>query len=356
MCNDMIKKEISSELIGLSKISVTSVVDTLGIHTFAGVVVDVLQGKNVRRFTEILTRTRLIQSYKELIDFFDILEKNHGIPPHKVLELSKNKLLDSKIPREYKPIYYWLVGLTEKQTQNVLRGNFSKDFDELVEKTTAILQENSSSDKQLDLLYILMVCGAQTLTIRGSEKSLHGKYFEKLILGCICQLLGFKLVNSKEKQDKLQKLFFLSYQDEVNRECDATLIHESRAIKIDIGFIGKGNPEITLDKISRFSKEAEIFGKRVNVKTMVIVDSIGSQSRLYEDAKRVDTSVFCMSESNWLLKLAAEISEVFSINNPFHQIRESQIRGDELWQSQFNNLLLEKIKGMEVPLSDLITL
>ena len=78
MCNDMIKKEISSELIGLSKISVTSVVDTLGIDTFAGVVVDVLQGKNVRRFTEILTRTRLIQSYKELIDFFDILAHVYG--------------------------------------------------------------------------------------------------------------------------------------------------------------------------------------------------------------------------------------------------------------------------------------
>lgn len=356
MCNIMIKNEISDNLVKLSKMSVIDIVDTLGIDAFAGVVVDVLQGKNVRRFTETLTRTRLIQSYKELINFFDTLKNNYGIFPHEVLNMSKNELLNKKIHTKYKPIYNWLVGITGKQTENVLRGDFSKDFDELVEKTSAILQENSKNSDSLDLLYILMVAGAQTLTIRGSEKSLHGKYFEKLILGCIFQLIGFKLVKSKDHPVQIQKLFFLSSQDDENRECDATLINENKAIKVDIGFIGKGNPEITLDKVSRFNKEAEIFGNNVNVKTMVIVDTIGRGSRLYEDAKRINTSVFCMSEPNWVLKLATEISEIFSIDNPFNEIYELQKSGGDLWQTQFNTLLLEEIKRMEVPLSTLITL
>lgn len=66
----LIKNEISDDFVGLSKMSARDIVNTLGIDAFANAVAYILQGGNVRQFTEILTRTRLIQSYKELLDFF----------------------------------------------------------------------------------------------------------------------------------------------------------------------------------------------------------------------------------------------------------------------------------------------
>ncbi|EAM7630698.1 restriction endonuclease, partial [Salmonella enterica] len=51
-----------AELIRLAKISKGDVFDKFGPEVFQKVVFDVLTGKNVREFTEGLTRTRLLES------------------------------------------------------------------------------------------------------------------------------------------------------------------------------------------------------------------------------------------------------------------------------------------------------
>ena len=60
--------------------------------------------------------------------------------------------------------------------------------------------------------------------------------------------------------DKMKKYFWLSHMDEYERETDATVVYNGKAISIDIGFIGRGNPEITLDKVTRFGAYKRIGG------------------------------------------------------------------------------------------------
>lgn len=82
---------IPHELSNLSKLSVNELVQGLGVEPFREVIVDIMLGKNVRNFTEILTRTRLIRSNIALWDFF-CDNKKKGISPIDLINLAKEKL------------------------------------------------------------------------------------------------------------------------------------------------------------------------------------------------------------------------------------------------------------------------
>jgi hypothetical protein len=157
--------------------------------------------------------------------------------------------------------------------------------------------------KDLDQLVFCTTIGAQSLAIRGSEKSLYGKFFEKLILGSVLSVLGFKF---SETQSAQEGTFWLSQTDK--RESDATVLWSSgKAVRLDIGFIGAGNSEITLDKVSRFSKHIEISGKQIDVTTVVIVDRVGTKSAVISLANDIDAHVVQMSNDDWV----KELSEIF---------------------------------------------
>ena len=59
------------------------------------------------------------------------------------------------------------------------------------------------------VLYLFTAIGAQTLAIRGSEKSKYGKLFEKLVLGSLLTLLGFQRIDPGDTEKK-QRVFWLS--------------------------------------------------------------------------------------------------------------------------------------------------
>lgn len=353
---------MSDNLVELSSLSSENLVKKLGMKVFVSVVVDILMGGNVRDFTEILTRKRLVKSYCEILLFFH--EANKAIYRERkvksscqIMYLAQKELINGNIPKRYVPIYNWLVGSTSKQIDNVLRGNFSDIFSSLLKKTHQEIADtvkynidfkynhyiDFKYNRYIDLLYFSLVCGSATLTIRGSEKSLHGKYFEKLILGCIFQICGFKLVEKIDYHDS-RPIFVLSSQDKNTRESDATLYYNNLIIKVDIGFIGKGNPEITNDKISRYAREIEGDGKQINSKTIVIIDTLSQQSGLYNFAKKINASIFCMSNKNWFIELTKELFNYFNMNNVIESIHYSKIK-----------IFLEKrIKQLDVSIEELI--
>ena len=121
------------------------------------------------------------------------------------------------------------------------------------------------------VLYLFTAIGAQTLAIRGSEKSKYGKLFEKLVLGSLLTLLGFQRIDPEDAEKK-QRVFWLSSRGR-KRESDATLLYKPGVCaRFDIGFIGPGNTEISLDKVSRFEREME-HGRQVHyMSTIVLVD------------------------------------------------------------------------------------
>lgn len=300
-----------AELIRLAKISKGDVFDKFGPEVFQKVVFDVLTGKNVREFTEGLTRTRLLESNLSLLSFY-MKEMEKGNYPKSLYMLAKNALIEKGYKSKYKPALEWLVMMTNKQTQNVLRDAHDDGFGRLTERTQEqvieTIKEYSDTIRNIkindieipleDFCYMLLSLGSQTLTIRGSEKSLHGKYFEKLILGSLFTILGFEYEeNLDENIDR--KCFTLSLRSD-DRESDATVLFNRKIIRVDIGFIGRGNTEISLDKVSRFRWMDAIGGVKHHVSTMVIVDVIGDGSRISNMAEEIDGKIEAMSNPYWV--------------------------------------------------------
>jgi hypothetical protein len=348
----MNKINIPNELKNLAKLSRSDLVENLGIDTFRSVLLDIFLGRNVRTFTEILTRTRLIQSHMALWDFF-CSQKAKGISPINLLENAKFHLINSRLNAKEKAVYEWLVGMTQKQTQNVLRNNHGDTFENLTTATLEMLKQQNNDNYPFtsrgmsfgnvqfsheELSWISLVLGSQTLTIRGSEKSLHGKYFEKLILGSIFQILGFSILNV---EDVTKNGFWLSSQSEDRREADATIVFNNLGIRVDIGFIGSGNSEITLDKVSRFTKHDEIAGKPYEMSTIVIVDTLGERSKARDLARVIDGEIICMSDPNWVFSLAGQISQKFRSQNPLKNIEFEML--EEFLSNALLKIDLEKL-------------
>jgi hypothetical protein len=125
--------------------------------------------------------------------------------------------------------------------------------------------------------------------------------------------LGFKYVVPPITEYK--RVFWLSSQDE-KRESDATLLYEvGQGVRFDIGFIGRGNPEISLDKVTRFEREISLGRSRYYMATIILVDRIGERSRIERLAREVHGTIIQMSASYWPQQVAHELHRVFGFDH-----------------------------------------
>lgn len=311
----------------------SELIDKIGENTVKEVVINILCGSNIRSLTGNLTRKRLALSNASLLMTY--INASHSIQnlPEKLSQLVGDQLTNTKLTKEEKYYLQWLVGLTGKSIQNVLRGN-NDEFIEYLNDLENSLAESAEEvkkifgdltgtmcieDKKTNLSWpvitqIFMAIGAQTLAIRGSEKSIYGKLFEKFILGSLLTILGFDYtnVNAIEKDEMI---FWLSERGD-KRESDATaLIKKGKAVRFDIGFIGSGNSEISLDKVSRFEKELELGGEKHFISTLIIVDRIGERSRITEMAKEIGGNIVQMSMALWVREVAQILHEKTDFNH-----------------------------------------
>ena len=321
MTYEKISKNIPRVGESLAKYKGVEVIDRIGEDIIKEVVASVLCGGNIRSLTEGLTRRRLTLSNAALFTTF--LKSSHDIENFidKLPEIVKMEL-NSNISNEKKLFLQWCVGLTEKSIQNVLRSE-NDEFDNYLNDLEESLKQSANKCKadygELEgclkirdvecqvnwpfILYLFAAIGTQTLAIRGSEKSMYGKLFEKLLLGSLLSLLGFQKIDSKNT-DETNKVFWLSDRGE-KRESDATLLYKPGVgVRFDIGFIGPGNTEISLDKVSRFEREME-FGRQLHyMSTIILVDRIGEGSRISEMAKKINGDIVQMSMTHWTKEVA----------------------------------------------------
>lgn len=280
-----IKDLIPASAAALITATNSEIIRVVGGDTLRSCVLDVLCGGNIRDSTEPLTRRRISALNLALVDLFiEGLGADPGFTG-KVPQLALNAI-QSRSSKAEKIVARWLLGLTDKGVQNILRDSpddLTKYAAQYGEVCAAVVSEferqrgelggtirigKSTTPRQaqfdgLALLYLLNAVGSQTLTTRGSDKSAYGKLFEKLVLGALLSALGFKHVAPPTAADPLQpnglkNVFWLTAQEE-KRESDATLLlGPGKGVRFDLGFIGRGNPEISLDKVSRFERKRTV--------------------------------------------------------------------------------------------------
>jgi hypothetical protein len=300
----------------LLEVKGTHLVDKLGIEAIREVVVDVLSGVNLRNATETLTRRRISMINAALLVTFLRASKELDSFPDGLADAAQAGLRARGVSPTDKRILCWMLGLTQKQIQNVLRSDDSA-WVHYLESFKCDLADAAASVGKLYgdlggslaapqigtaapvdwrwLLHLMVATGSQTLATRGSEKSMYGKFFEKLILGGALHVMGLDLVEPDDTS--ADHVFWLSSRGR-KRESDATaLFGKGIGVRFDIGFIGTGNSEISLDKVSRFEREVEIGGESHFMHTFIIVDRIGARSRIVELAAEIDGTILQMSAS-----------------------------------------------------------
>ncbi len=336
---------MSEESLNLLSTSGPELVRKMGMDTVRTVVLDVLSGRNLRDSTEMLTRRRLAALNASTVAMF---LKGAKIQPDFVEQLpsiAERILKQERLSKSEKWVTQWALGLTGKASQNVLRDDASllaEYRERYVSTCEQVIRESVaefgdlSGEIRLDddamtalswkfMVYLLGTVGAQTLTIRGSEKPVYGKLFERLVLGSLLHILDFRFTGS-DAPKRFTREFWLSSQGE-GRESDATALWQAgQGARFDIGFIGRGNPEISLDKVTRFAREIELGQSTWYMATIIIVDRIGRGSRIKDMARDVDGDIVQMSMTYWPQEVAQILNRRMEFQHPLVDMHHSEIR------------------------------
>jgi hypothetical protein len=324
-------------------------VERIGIETIRDAILSVMVGENLRTQTEPLSRRRIAHVAGAIVALFarghlQTADFTRRLSAMAVEQIASAKRSDNAAiwPAQ------WLIGLTGKSVQNVLRRDpaaterYVKDFEEAVEEAAARCRdefgdlsmtlgfaEDSTGRRAeldwVDVTRLTTAIGAETLTIRGSEKSMYGKLFEKLILGSILTVLGFERVNPSVNS-KTRNVFWLS-DSSASRECDATILYEpGRLVRFDIGFIGEGNSEISKDKLSRYESEINTGeDKRYSI-TFIIVDKLPKTGKTQKAAKAVGAEIIQMSMQYWPRELAQKLGERLGFRHELQEMPDDRIK------------------------------
>ncbi|MBI5525592.1 MAG: CfrBI family restriction endonuclease [Deltaproteobacteria bacterium] len=326
------------------------------------VVLDVLCGVNLRASTEALTRQRIGK-----LNAATFLLFLHGIRTaedftRRLPELAANRLAQ-RVCKSEKWLCQWVLGLTDKGFQNILRdesreiGRYAQGFADSM-RTLADESRRAHGDLSCrvsvadsgevvldwhDILSLFCTIGSQTLAIRGSEKSTYGKLFERLVLGSVLSVLDFELTS--HPPHKLSGVFWLSSKLG-EREADATvLVAPGKAVRFDLGFIGKGNPEITKDKVSRFERDLEVGRRQYESMTIIIVDRVGRSSALEDQAKRAGAHVIQMSMNYWPKQVAQVLGSRCSYEHRVARLPDNKIA--DYFRSKLRSVHLEDfVRGL----------
>jgi hypothetical protein len=121
------------------------------------------------------------------------------------------------------------------------------------------------------------------------------------------------------------------------------LYEPGKGVRFDIGFIGRGNPEISLDKVARFEREITLGRTRYYMATFIIVDRIGPNTRIDRLAQAVDGTVVQMSAAYWPQQVARELNRVLGFKHKLVDMRQTEI--EEFLRLRLERTPLEDFMG-----------
>ena len=331
---------ISPADLDLLSASGSQLVEQIGLDVVRGVVLDILTGKNLRDSTEALTRRRIATLNLATMELFIKGSANSRDFVNQLPKIATDILSKGNLSKAERWLAQWILGLTDKAFQNVLRDDpeaiaeYRDRYIQICDEVIAARKTekgslqgeitiNGNQKAQINWLwitYLLNTIGAQTLAIRGSEKSAYGKLFEKLVLGSLLHILGFRHIAPPQEYEKV---FWLSSRKE-KRESDATLLYElGQGVRFDIGFIGRGNPEISLDKVTRFEREISLGRSKFFMATIILVDRIGASSRIERMAEEVQGTIIQMSAGYWPRQVAQVLNKTLGLKHDLLRMSDS---------------------------------
>ena len=238
----------------------------------------ILEGHNYRLFFEDVTKRRLIAAYRELSKF--------KLEDQTDDEKWKEAIIEEITGGDDKNLKYWLLGLTKKTAQNlgVKKAEYPSLFDRMIHEIQSQSENLGIRDSAL-----LIWAGAATLTVRGSQKAKVGKLLEKGIVRAALTIVGLSESNGD---------FVLNIMpdQEVDRETDAEVRTRRGTVRIDVGMIGEGNPEVIDDKISRVGRNG-----------VVLFDKLSPNSNAWANGERQNVKMIQMRNSNPVEELRSHL-------------------------------------------------
>ena len=210
-------------------------------------------------FYEDATRRTLIETYRELAK----LAREH--PQDNASWRAHLRDLVAKGTLEDKRMRQWLVGLTRKTATNldVKVTDYPSVFDDLMRDIESV----ASSDEEQREMALLLWSGTATLTIRGSQKARIGKSLERTIARAALTSIG---LNESRGDFRLN----VSADQEIDRETDAEVRTPRGFVRLEVGLIGEGNPEVIGDKVGRMDRNG-----------IILMDMIPASSTAYTTAQ-----------------------------------------------------------------------
>ncbi|HEX8148609.1 MAG TPA: CfrBI family restriction endonuclease [Pyrinomonadaceae bacterium] len=323
-------------------------VERIGVEAIRDSILSVMMGDNIRTQTEPLSRRKIAIVSGALVILFLRGKLEIGTFTSKLSEMAVSQLARrGKRDKATTWIPQWLIGLTQKQFQNVLRSDaegikgYVADFEDAIDEAAGKCRHEFGDVKmelgfvedargrrvQLywkDIARLTTAIGSQTLAIRGSDKSMYGKLFGRLILGSFLTILGFERVNPITN-NKTAGVFWLSDSRDL-READATLlVRPGRLARFDIGFIGAGNSEISKDKLSRYAREFEVGGGRIRSTTFIVVDRLPGSEKTQRAAAQIKAEIVQMSLRYWVRDLAQRLGERMGVTHELQHMQDDDI-------------------------------
>jgi hypothetical protein len=96
--------------------------------------------------------------------------------------------------------------------------------------------------------------------------------------------------------------------------------------KTNAGWLsGRGNPEISLDKVSRFEREISLGRSKWYLATIILVDRIGANSRIERMAKAIDGNIIQMSMGYWPQQVAQQSNAKLGFEYELVGMKQSRI-------------------------------
>ena len=323
-------------------------IERIGVEAARQAILNVMRGDNIRTQTEPLSRRRIAQVSGAIVALYangllqqeDFTQQLSTLALQQIAQARKNDNA-SLWPAQ------WLIGLTGKSVQNVLRSKpearqaYIADFEDAVKEaakkcreeigdlqmTLGYLQDEAGRTAALgweDITRLTTAIGSATLTIRGSDKSIYGKLFERLILGSFLSIMDFERVNPVTNT-RTEKVFWLSDSSDL-RESDATLLlSPGKLARFDIGFIGPGNSEISKDKLSRYAREIERQGILHDSVTFIVVDRLPQTGKTNQAALNIGAEIIQMSWQRWPKLLAQRLEDRLGYKHELASLPDDQL-------------------------------